>query len=266
MARLIRLLMRVLYLLGKLPEEPKDSVEHFLWNHVRVGLDTLNEGAHTVGQGSGPSQGSGPPVAAKRQTAARLFLNAFVLGVLFIGILTCGIVTALLANNSIALSNHPDCGLYLPQGADLFAQLNVTRPYESATQIESAALAKRCFKTEGGECGTFLDPSFSIEASNWTCPWPAHMCHGKGTQPIRITTNAVRARKIGINDGGRLEFNRTSICSPLNMNRTYVNLVKQEGSKYTFGYYYGRSLTWPPASYQTVRRGDRGDVPTYELG
>jgi len=49
------------------------------------------------------------------------------------------------------------------------------------------------------------------------------------------------------------------------MNRTYVNLVSQEGSKYTFGYYYGRSSGWPSKSYETIRRGGRGDVPSYQV-
>ncbi|KAF2094500.1 hypothetical protein NA57DRAFT_60541 [Rhizodiscina lignyota] len=164
-------------------------------------------------------------------------------------------------------------GLFLEDARDpesfawrnIRAGLDTMSPYESSVQAESATLAESCLNADSPDCGSFIDPALSITVENSTCPFDAHLCYGNGVSPIRISTGAVSARKIGINSPGLLEFNRTTVCSPVNMNRTYVNLVSQQGNKWTFGYYYGRSYGWPTTSYETIRRGDRGDLPNYEV-
>jgi hypothetical protein len=257
LARVFRLIIRALQNSGKFHEEP-GAVETIAWRTLRSGIDTILPGAIHLG----PAQ----PIPSQRwKEATHLLGLALGLIIVFLAFLTCGVLTAGLANNSTALSEHPRCGLYLPKERQWPNNMNITRPYESALQIESAALSESCFEDGNTDCGTFLDPAISIDISNSTCPWPEPICFGHDIKPIRLTTDAVSARRIGINSAGSLEFNRTTICSPLNMNRTYVNLVSQEGSKYTYGYYYGRSRSWPSTSYETIRRGDRGDIPSYQV-
>jgi hypothetical protein len=257
-SRLFRLALYILEVSGIRSGDPR-APESFAWRNFRAGLDAMWQGAIHLG----PRQTT---PHAQRREALVLFGIGLSLSVVFVGFLSFGVLTALLATSDIALSRHPSCGLYLPQFSAWPYNLNTSMPYESSVQAESAALAQSCLNTDNPDCGAFIDPAYSVFVENSSCPFEPHMCYGQGVSPIRITTGAISARKIGINSPGLLEFNRTAVCSPLNMNRTFINLASQEGNKYTFGYYYGHSDEWTTASYKTVRRGDRGDVPTYHVG
>ena len=256
-ARLFRIVLRGLELLGTFDDDPRGP-ESFAWRNVRAGLDAMWQGAIHLG----PQQ---PVPPARRRESLRFFGMSLALLIVFVAFVVFGVLTALLAMSNIALSNDPRCGLYMPQDLTWPNNLNISRPYESSVQAESGTLANSCLNSGNPDCGTFLDPSFHLTVENSTCPFEEHMCYGHGVSPVRVSTGAVSARKIGISSPGLLEFNRTTICSPLNMNRTYVNLARKQGGMYTFGYYYGKSDLWSTASYETIRRSDRGDIPTYEV-
>lgn len=184
----------------------------------------------------------------------------------YLAILVCGVVTAYLATDNTALSAHPNCGTYYPNAINYDELLFITNPYESAIQDDSANWARTCYGAEPGAdgCNDFVNQEIPFTVQNSSCPFPdASMCYENGTSSVQFTTGAVSGSIIGVNAPQVFEFNRTSTCSPLNMNRTFIKLFDKTGSKSTFRYYYGNSGTWEDASWESVRHGDIGEAPTY---
>jgi len=185
--------------------------------------------------------------------------------VLFVAFQVCGVVTALLATTSSAISAHPDCGTYIADSNTPEEIRNITAPYEFAVQSASASWARDCYNVQGTPdgCSFFLNQSISYTVENSSCPFAPELCLGGTTSPVRFSTGQISGRIIGINAPKTFDFNRTTVCSPLNMNETFVSIVEKKGIKYTFEYYYGSTGTWGGASWQSVRYEDIGQDPTY---
>lgn len=185
--------------------------------------------------------------------------------VLFVAFQVCGVVTALLATTSSAISAHPDCGTYIADSKNPEEIRNIAAPYYFAMQSASASWARDCYNVQGTPdgCSFFLNQSISYSIENSSCPFAPELCFGGTTSPVRFSTGPISGRIIGINAPKTFDFNRTTVCSPLNMNETFVSLVERKGIKSTFEYYYGSTETWRRASWQSVRYRDIGQDPTY---
>ena len=158
--------------------------------------------------------------------------------------LIASIFTSKLATDSRALSQSPSCGLYWPDPKS--PDINVvSRPLEFSAQTDSATWAHNCYAdADNDNCNLFVGKKIEYKVSNWTCPFADHMCYGNGTNPVRFSTGAVDARSIGINAPVTYQFNRTTVCTPLNMNTTYINLQSAHGGDESWAYHYGRTETW----------------------
>jgi hypothetical protein len=185
----------------------------------------------------------------------------------YVAILICGVVTAYIATDSIALSDHPHCGIYIPNATDYEAKSAIVQSYEWDLQEESRNWAQTCYGAERGTdgCNYFVNQEIPYTVDrNAACPFQtADLCHGNGANSIRFTTGAVSGALLGVNAPKVYEFNKTTSCSPLNMNRTYIDFYKQVGTTWSFRYYYGPSVNIGNASFQTYRHTDFGDAPMY---
>jgi hypothetical protein len=188
---------------------------------------------------------------------------------LFISFQACGVVTTTyLQTDSMALSNHPDCGRYIPQPG---ITPRTTTPYEIDIQSDSANWARNCYNVDGSPdgCTFFFNQSIAYEVSDADCPFNDDLCLGGSTAPVRFTTGAVNARIIGINAAKTFDFNRTTVCSPLNMNETYIKLrgVDEATCRYTYDYHYGpaNGSTLASATFQSYRNPNISYAPGYAV-
>lgn len=204
-----------------------------------------------------------------KRVGSRLLKSSIYLGI-YVGILVCGIVTAKLATDSTALSSSPDCGVYIPLSTtDLDDTSLISKPYESDAQLDSANWAQNCYHADDGTdgCNFFLQRSINYTVKhNASCPFPDYMCYGGASSAVAFSTGAVNAREIGINAPKAWEFERNTTCSPLNMNDTFIRL-SENGSEYTFSYYYGTDLVVGDHSWETKLYGTNlGQSPSYLVG
>ena len=179
-----------------------------------------------------------------------------------------GVLTVKLQTDSLALSQHPNCGIW---------DINVTngpkdarfssRPVEFERQIESAALAERCYGAspaiEG--CSYFIQPSINFDKSTADCPF-GDMCYEDG-RALKIFTMPVNARAVGINAKKTYEFRRRVACSPLKMDDRYVQL-ENNGEEHKYGYFYGgtRDQKFGNGTWETIVYGDSlGDTTGYSI-
>jgi hypothetical protein len=188
----------------------------------------------------------------------------------YIGIIVFGVLMSWLQTDSTALSASPDCGIYHPSQTGTLSSYSISRPYEFDTQLVSASLAKQCYQAEdgAGECNFFLQQSIEYDTIyNASCPYPEHICYNGKNGSIKFIVSPISARALGINSPKAYEFQRTTTCSPLTMNETFIQLHKND-NEYTFSYHYGSSQsigngwTWRTDSYGT----NLGKPPSYLVG
>jgi hypothetical protein len=194
---------------------------------------------------------------------------------LFVAFQTCGVFTTIyLQTDGLALSDHPDCGTYFPRpkAGDSLGLKNATTLYEFDVQSDSAALVRNCYNADGKPdgCSFFLNQSIAYDVSDAACPFDDELCFGGDAVPVRFSTGAVDARIIGINAPKTFEFNRTTVCSPLNMNTTYIREREKKSTdcKWTFDYFYGPAAggAQGTSTWTSYRYGGIGDAPTYDVG
>lgn len=269
-ARLVRIITRILERLKGQPIEAK-TLEHIAWESVLNAWEDIRPGPIQVGTSPSPaatrpriSHVKWIPLLGQISIAATFF-------VVYAATLAAGVVTSYLITSGTALSQHPDCGVYLVDpsfGEEEYR--NITRAYENAAQIESASWAITYFDDKISRIpGSLIVPgSITIQKRNTTCPFQDHMCYGGDVQPIELTTGPIPASAIGVHAPKTFEFQRTCVCSPLNMNGTYIRLVSQEGNDSTFGYYYGQTNPYgepEDATYYSIRHEEIGDIPIYQV-
>ena len=259
-------------LLFALPEEARHekSLEGKGWHTFLEALRKSKPGDIQLPTDTSPSDADTREIEGKRWKLFWLFLVSISYFGFYIGVLICGISTAGLGTDSTALSASPKCGVHRPPLGDPALSLNLSTPYEFRTELDSALWAQRCYHAEEGAdgCNSFLQQSIPYTTKhNATCPFADYMCHGGKESAISFSTGAISARALGINMPKTYEFERTTTCSPLNMNDTYIRL-HQNGSEYTFTYHYGRAegtsgdWSWITRSYGT----DLGKTPAYNVG
>ena len=191
----------------------------------------------------------------------------------YLGVFVCSVFTAGLATNHTALSASPNCGLYLVhRSADRETAFRLAGPYNFDVQVDSAAYARDCYSDAPGPdaCRFFTHRSIKYHVGhNVPCPFRVDMCPGQPNSSISLDTGAVDSKVIGINAPHTYEFRRHSVCSPLNMNTTYIRHHKtDDGLVYYYNYGVSETLVdgkedW---SYQTRATEYMPDGPGYLMG
>lgn len=218
-------------------KEAPTSAEGRGWTNLKYGIKETFSGANSL---------NGPRPLLRwwhnfRTTGWKPLLSGLGCAILFILLQFAGIVTSQLQDGALVLASSPDCGFYSRQIREIFDLYDGDLLYGSAIQEESAKIARNCQGTslKSPECSFFLNMALDISLSNSSCPFGPGLCLD-GVQSFRMTTNAVSARSLGINAPNTIEFNRTTVCSPLNINETYVRVIEQTSPfNTTWGYYYG---------------------------
>lgn len=173
----------------------------------------------------------------------------------------CSVLLSGLSSGHIALSTSPNGGLWLPNnqtnGEDAF---ETSVPFDFRAQSESSKYARVCYnggRAEDG-CDTFIQQALDYSVNDTAaCPFETSMCFGGPDSALEMSTGPVSARAIGINTPDPIEFERTTTCSPLNMNATYITAVEEDGV-HTYSYNYGQTnggsgnITWESKSHQDV--------------
>jgi hypothetical protein len=201
------------------------------------------------------------------------FIMSVIYLFLFAGFQALGVLTANLQTDNFALSDDPECGMYRPtwngswNGTDYLDNTNITSLYEFDAETDSANWAHNCYNVQGTPdgCSYFYNQSIAYKVENSSCPFAPELCIGGSTSAVRFSTGGVSSRILGINSpkASSYEFNRTTICSPLNRNPHYVQAVDIQQTNVTYQYFYGWTDVWPGATWQSRRHMDRGDYPGY---
>jgi hypothetical protein len=211
----------------------------------------------------------GPESNAQRKNErvpVKKLLKVVLLAVSYFGILACSTLTASLATDSTALSNHPACGIYEdpPNSSDEASFKKVAFNAE----LESAALAEKCFNVGAGAdgCNFFLQQSIPYRVSSTPCPFQdSTMCSISDSQIVHFSTGPVDARVIGINTPIRMQFSRSTTCSPITVNETFVKAKILNGSLF-FYYYYGSTPHYPLTSITIDSPRERERPSMYRVG
>lgn len=210
----------------KLPAQGYDTevtLESTLWEH---GINSLHSFLAILPSRIHLPNSTAPPSrhALVRRGLLHAGFSSFLL-LLFVGGIALGVVTAWLETDSLALSNDPQCGIYIPKSnGDRISARMITAPYEFHAESDSANYANDCYgKGHGSKrCNTFLhqDIQYSV-AHNDSCPFDDTMCYLGPNSSFTLRSSPIPARTLGINTKGRYQFRRETTFTPLNMNNTF---------------------------------------------
>ena len=237
-ARLFRLLLRLYELSLKSQSTIHKTPEAILWHRL---LDW-----HQARQGGAIELSLSESEAPRNRKRAplKILLRVLLLGVSYFGILACSTLTARLATDSTALSNHRDCGIYHATNKSEEGSVNIIA---SNAELESGALAEKCFNTDAGTdgCNFFLQQSIPYQVSSAPCPFrDATMCSIPDSSVVRFATGPVDVHVIGINMPLRMQFSRDTTCTPITVNETFAK-AKVMNSSLFYYYYYGSTRHYP---------------------
>ena len=240
------------------------TIESSGWQRLLHAYLLTRPGAHQL-------PGAGQPMR-RRETFAEV-AKGFLLLAIYIAFIVFGVLTSKLAGDDTSLAASPDCDIYIPDGKGNIDHLqSVVTPYEFDAQTQSAEYARRCYgKGESSDgCDLFVQNDISYTTiHNDSCPFQEDsMCYGGANSAYTLTTGAVSARSLGINTKRGYEFMRTTTCTPLNMNSSFIT-SKRAGNLTVYSYHYGASPGFPYSdlTWQTHTCGDFiGKEPTYSVG
>lgn len=177
---------------------------------------------------------------------------AIALAIFFCGAAAIGVVSARIANDSVALFTSPDCGDWRPAGRFNLSTLNSP---EYDREERSAVYKDTCYgpgaKVEN--CNLFITQSLDYEKSDAGCPFDGDASHfGRSDTSIHFDTGLIDISKLGFNAPAkqRLEFRRNMTCAPLLMDDRFIRIGHLPGGKTQWEYYYGkRSVSTDKAKY-----------------
>jgi hypothetical protein len=177
---------------------------------------------------------------------------------LYFGALMLGIMsTYIVVGDSIAVSRHPNCGLFVSDRSQLdnASHFALGKKYYNDIARESRQYAKSCYDIGRGasgarnpdSCSFFYEPTIKYSIiDNDTCPFgngTSHFCLGGGRSAYTLTTGSITngvadASAIGINSPLRYQFHRSITCSPLTTDGL-IHPFKNEAGTLGFRYFYG---------------------------
>ena len=240
------------------------TIESAGWRRILHAWYMTRPGAHQLAD-AGPSIGRGGMFAE--------FVMGVLLLAIYIAFIVFGVLASKLASDNTSLAASRDCDIYFPDGQGNIDHLqSVMTPYEFDAQTESAEYARRCYGegTSSDGCDLFVQRDISYTTiQNDRCPFrDDSVCYGGANSAFTLTTGAVSAQSLGINTKRRYEFLRSTTCTPLNMNSTFIT-SKQVGNLTVYSYHYGATPSFPFSNltWQTLTYGDFiGKEPTYSVG
>lgn len=245
------------------------TIEHAIWEYC---VDTLDNLRLAFSQIRLPNNGASRPVDwSYAWKAFKRLVTAAILAIIFIGTIVAGVMVVNLALDNLALSSHPDCGLYM--ASDTSDLVRTTIPFEFGLEADSAKYMADCYGDESSttspSCNIFKEKNLPFEVTdNVACPFEETMCHLGPSTAYSLATPPISARMIGINTRRRIEFKREAIFTPLNMSDDYIT-IDNDSSTYTVSYKYGLSLHQgadPNLTWQTFTHGDSvGKDASYSL-
>jgi hypothetical protein len=178
-----------------------------------------------------------------------LFL-AFVTVTLYIGIILISIFSVLVVDNSVAISNHPGCGIFTSNDSTGLLPnpyFSMWQKYYYDHESESGEYARGCYAgtSLADGCNYFYRPSIPFTVrDNDTCPFKDEfgpLCIGGTSGAFTLKTGHVRPEAIGINTKLKYTFMRQATCSPLITDKRFVRPYLVENQGVYFRYFYGNT-------------------------
>lgn len=185
-------------------------------------------------------------------------LIMLIMGVLYFGGILLGVFSsAIIISDSVALSRHPRCGMYLDEADTTNSSSQVGDPlydgrrkYLYDVESDCGQYARQCYHAgdDADGCNFFYMRSFNYSIKhNDTCPFRGdlgYLCHDGPSSAFTLSTDSIKAKDLGINSRYAYTFSRSTTCSPLLMDKRFVRPFVQKhgpgGRSYPgFRYFYG---------------------------
>lgn len=180
---------------------------------------------------------------------------------LYFGAVLLGVLSANpVVGDSVAISRHPRCGVFLPSLDPAYRGMALK--YYNDIVRESRQYAKLCYSLGNSlrdslgpdSCSFFYKPTItSSTIDNDTCPFrndAGHLCLGGENSAYTVTTGTssnrlTDASALGINSPLRYKFHRSITCSPL-VTEGYIHTFARNnalGHRYLYGNRTGANCT-----------------------
>ncbi|KAJ9612937.1 hypothetical protein H2200_002878 [Cladophialophora chaetospira] len=182
---------------------------------------------------------------------------------LYFGMLILGVISAYpVVGDSIALSQHPQCGIAISNGSQSATHFALGHKYFNDIARESRQYAKSCYDLGRGtssarapeSCSFFYEPSIKYSIiDNDTCPFKfgnGSLCLNGENSAYTLTTGSASsllddvsklvadASVLGINSPLSYTFHRSITCSPL-WTDGLIYSFRDDNGTVTFQYFYG---------------------------
>ena len=179
-------------------------------------------------------------------TSTFMFVLAIILFGLFVAQTIAGIFSAKIATDRAALSSSTYCGIWKfdrHAGREASDRDDIYNYQKEAT---ASQYARNCYQAPNPAgslgCNFFYNQSidYSIK-SDQPCPFQSpELCLNGLYSAVEFDTGHVDASVLGINFPTTYKFRRFTSCSPLNMNKSYVQgPLSEDMNNSTYYYYYG---------------------------
>ena len=165
-----------------------------------------------------------------------------------VGVNAAAAFAARVSTGSTALSSSAHCGIWqASQNADV---VTIGRDWEYDSETRAGTYARQCYDAQAGADGCQLYENQSIgfsEVSDVKCPFAGQTCRPGSSAAYKLDTGWHDSKVLGINSKRRHLFRRSTTCSPVTTNHTYVRYEIDSVGERTARYYYGnigRSGSW----------------------
>ena len=146
----------------------------------------------------------------------------------------------LIVTDDLALSQAKGCGVYrMALGGS--ATSNASRNIDQVTETDAASYADLCYdKPDGTDgCNFFVDQQIPFrELENQPCPFGESLCPEDGSLAYGFETDLFPITKLGINVEEVYTAKRRAVCTPLNINESFIQEAEVDGQK-VLKYFYG---------------------------
>ena len=146
----------------------------------------------------------------------------------------------LIVTDDLALSQAKGCGVYRPAlGGSTIS--NASRNIDQVTETDAASYADLCYdkpdETDG--CNFFVDQQIPFrDLEDQPCPFGESICPEDGTLAYGFETDLFHITKLGINVEEVYTARRRAVCTPLNINESFIQKTEVDGEK-VLKYFYG---------------------------
>lgn len=165
-----------------------------------------------------------------------------------IGLVVASILSVQLSKDSVALSNHPQCGDWVYKYRSGYSGQPLLQ-FEHKTEAEAGKYAADCYGSfsDSDSCSKFINSTLAYTVENSTsCPFDGDdVCDGNPV--VRFGTGKVPVSVLGINAPDSYSISRSMTCSPLVAGEDHIALGISDKGDPLWQYWYGPSMadfTW----------------------